>query len=100
MSEKKPRQPKAKAKYFVRKGGLPCICDGTLAAQFGAKRQILLPSQNPDLFTLFSTRRTADSAINRTVKIANRLKGSMLDGWNKAAPLLTPGEFTIEVWRP
>lgn len=83
---------KKKQQFVVKKDGVPCgfVCQGC----FGFKRGVL--AKSPERFAVFGGTKSANQAIARTVKTMSTLKGSMLDGWPKLAPVIEPGIWAVE----
>lgn len=76
--------------FIVTAGGVPCA----LVCLTGKKRGTALLPGAP--ITIFRTRRRARSAIARTRKMAERLRGSLLEDWPKLRALFSGAEYKIE----
>lgn len=99
MTEKRKRRPKRQPKQFiVRKGAFACRYQH--AGCFGLKMGVLVPCPHDKAPHIFTGPKSADKAISRTLRVRERLRGSMLDGWDKFASLLDPTPYVVEFVKP
>lgn len=80
--------------HIVCQGGLPCTLYNAAASMRGG---VLLPVTYEDDAPVaqFHTPRDARRAITRTVRVAEQLKGSLVDGWVQLAPLNSGQPYKI-----
>ena len=77
---------------IVTQGGLPCTLRNTALTMRGG---VLLPRQHGEQVVFFGTRRDARRAIKRTERIIGKLKGTLLDGWERLLPFLSGQPYEI-----
>jgi hypothetical protein len=83
--------------YYVSKNGVPCKI-----AKIGLNsRGVLMPCAENEPFTDFGEgyntgKRKAARAIDRTIKVANKLRASVISDWSKISGLVLPGQYKIE----
>lgn len=80
--------------HIITQGGLPCTLYNAAANKRGG---VLLPVTGEDAagVVLFSTVRDARRAISRTVRVAESLKGSLVDSWVRLAPISSDQPYKI-----
>lgn len=80
--------------HIITHGGLPCTLYNAARNQRGG---VLLPVTGEDdaPVVLFTTFRDARRAIKRTERVAQNLRGSLVDGWVQLAPLNSGQPYKI-----
>lgn len=78
--------------FLVLQGGLAC---GLYNAAHQKRGGVLLPATNKIPPVKFLKRRDAQRAIKRTQRVAERLKGTLVDDWLKFSPLQSGQPYTI-----
>ena len=76
--------------YIVTQGDRPC----TLYNAAGTRRGGVIIPGSPVVF--FTTPRDARRAIARTARVADQLKGSLVDDWIRLAPMTSGQPYKIE----
>lgn len=76
--------------YIVVKGERPC----TLVNVTGTHKGGLLMPGAP--VVAYAKPRDARRAIDRTKRVAQALRGTLIDSWERLQPLFSPGEYKIE----
>lgn len=94
----KPKRKKKTKQYHVLKDGVPC-CYGH-GGCFSLKQGVLIPCSPNASPHVFGGESSAGAAIDRTNAIHLRMKGTLLDDWDKFADLMTPGKFEIKYIQP
>ena len=84
--------------YYVSKNKIPCKIANVSLHYKG----VLMPISDGEQFTNFGEnystgKRKAARAIKRTIKIADKLRGSVISEWPLIAGLVSPGQYAIEV---
>ncbi|MDF3059399.1 MAG: hypothetical protein K0R17_3614 [Rariglobus sp.] len=75
--------------HIVTQGGLPCTLYNAAAQKRGG---VLVPG-SPVVF--FPKYRDGKRAIDRTRRVADSLKGSLVDGWAALQPLLSGKPYEV-----
>lgn len=83
--------------YYTAKNGIPC----KLVKNGLHSRGVLFPCKSNEDPTIFGIgyqagARKSARAIERTIKVADRMRKSILDQWEKVADLVSHGNYTIE----
>lgn len=78
--------------FIVLQGGLPC---GLYNAARQKRGGVLVPAGADLPAVKFLKRRDAARAIRRTERVAEQLKGSLVDDWLKLSPLQSGQPYTI-----
>lgn len=97
---------KQKPKYIVKESGIPCAlisCPEMFGSELVPRRGVLLPTSG--IPEIFKGPKSANAAIGRAVRLAKRLRGTMVDGWQKAEKFINRGQFEIvklpgQTWPP
>ena len=78
--------------HIVTQGGLPCTLYNAALTRVGG---VLVPVQHSEPVVFFNTPRDAKRAISRTTRIAEELKGSLVDDWVRLSPLFADKPYEI-----
>lgn len=84
---------KQKTRYAVYKDGKPTVI--SFRDHFGTKAGVLVPTDSGTP-SVFRGQKSADGAIARTLRIAGKIRGSVLDQWDKLQPVISPGKWEVK----
>ena len=83
---------KKRTKWIVTKNGVPC--GFILRRKFTSRaRGVLAPV--PEKPHRFCSIKSANHAIDLTLKTVEKVRGSMIDGWDKISAMMEPGRFEV-----
>jgi len=91
-----------KQPVFVTKSNIPCVLSSPadrIGTFINSSARILLPVPGAAP-SIFKGRKSAESAINRSTKLASKLKGTLLDDYPRFQGLFASGEFQIKPYVP
>jgi hypothetical protein len=88
-----------KYSYAVTKDGVDCRLalrpELGLGSALCPKKGLLVPSNDITDVAVYYGEKSAQRAINRVCKVANRLRGTLVEGLPRLKPIMTPGKYAL-----
>lgn len=89
----------SKYSYAVTKDGVDCRL--ALRSELGLgsalcpKKGLLVPSNDITDVAVYSGEKSAQRAINKVIKVGNKLRGTLVDGLPRLREILKPGNYAL-----